>query len=289
MADLQVLIITGMSGAGKSLVLDFLEDRGFYCVDNLPPKLVPVFIDLCIGSDDLNKVAFGIDIRGGRFFKDMDKALQELEERKCAYKIIFIEADEDVLVRRFKETRRLHPLNEQSNSLLNSISDERSELLPLRLKSDYIINTTGLRPAQLRDQLFSYLDEYRSGKMMSITVLSFGFKNGLPLDADLVFDVRFLPNPFYEPLLRNRRGIERDVQEFIWQHPVAHIYLEKIIDLLLFSIPHYELEGKTQLTIAVGCTGGHHRSVAVADKIYNILLKEKLSVSLQHRDINIER
>ncbi len=289
MTDLQILIITGMSGAGKSLALDFLEDRGYYCIDNLPPKLVPVFIDLCRGSDDLNKIALGIDIRGGRFFKDMDNALQEFKQREINYRIIYIEADNEVLVRRFKEKRRLHPLNDQLNSLLDSINAERKELMPLRLKSDLIINTSGLRPPQLKGKLFSYLDVYRSGQMMDITVMSFGFKNGIPLDADLVFDVRFLPNPYYEPLLRNRRGIEKDVQEFIWQHPIAQDYLKKIQDLLLFSIPHYELEGKAQLTIAIGCTGGHHRSVAFADKIYHILQDQQLSVSIKHRDISIER
>ncbi|QOR34299.1 RNase adapter RapZ [Clostridium sp. 'deep sea'] len=289
MSNLQVLIITGMSGAGKSLALDFLEDRGYYCVDNLPPKLIPTFIDLCLGSDDLNKIALGIDIRGGRFFSDLDNALTAVKQKEVSYRIVYIEADNEVLVNRFKETRRLHPLNDQYNNLLDSINGERSVLLPLRLNADILINTTGLRPLQLKDKLFSYLDVYRSGKMMEISVMSFGFKNGIPLDADLVFDVRFLPNPYYDPMLRSRRGIERDVQEFIWKHPLAHEYLQKLTDLLLFSIPQYELEGKTQLTIAIGCTGGHHRSVAVADKLYNILLHKQYSVSVKHRDINVER
>ncbi len=284
---MQVLIITGMSGAGKSTVIDILEDRGYFCVDNLPPKLLPVLFDLCRNSEDIRRLALGIDIRGGRFFADLDEVIQTIKTQPdfdC--RIIFMEADDEVLIRRYKESRRLHPLCDGQRSLSESIEEEREMLKPLSMRADFVLDTSTLRPLEMRERIIRYLDEYRKGQMMNINLLSFGFKHGIPLDADIVLDVRFLPNPYYEEHLRPLRGIDQAVQDFIWQYPLAQTYLAKVVDLLEFSIPQYELEGKTQLTIAIGCTGGHHRSVAFVNKIHQLLQSKYHALNIIHRDIN---
>lgn len=285
MGEIKLIIVTGISGAGKSLTLNILEDRGYYCVDNLPPKLVPQFINLCRSSSDFEKIAIGIDIRGGRFFDDLEKVLQELDE-KYSLKVIFLDADDDVVIQRYKESRRHHPLFNQEDSLLNSIRLEKNKLVSLKDSADFVIDTSDLTPRQLKEKLLKYLDLDRSGKVMSINLLSFGFKRGIPIDADLVFDIRFLPNPYYLPHLRDLRGIDRKVQDYVWDHQISNDYYSKLLDLLVLSIPYYEEEGKSNLTIAIGCTGGHHRSVTFIEKLYQDLKELDYPISVTHRDID---
>jgi UPF0042 nucleotide-binding protein len=284
MGDLQLLIITGISGAGKSLALNILEDRGYYCVDNLPPKLAPQFVELCSNSDDITKIALGVDIRGGRFFDDLEKILTELRNNS-SFRVIFLDADDQVVVSRYKESRRNHPLYEQKETLLESIQLEKDKLKSIKDRADFVIDTSELQPKQLKDQLYQYLDLNRTGKVLNISLISFGFKRGMPLDADLVFDIRFLPNPYYLPHLRDQRGVDKQVKDYIWQHELAEEYYEKVLDLIKLSLPHYETEGKSSLTIAIGCTGGHHRSVAFVERLYEDLAKLNYPISKLHRDI----
>ncbi|MFP4457687.1 MAG: RNase adapter RapZ [Clostridia bacterium] len=285
MGDIQLIIITGISGAGKSLALNILEDRGYYCVDNLPSKLVTQFVELCKSSSEVEKIAIGLDIRGGRFFDDLEQELESLNKR-YSLKVIFLDADDEVVIQRYKESRRQHPLTDAKDTLLESVVFEKKRLVTIKEKADFVIDTSELTPKQLKEKLFRYLDLDRSGKVMDINLLSFGFKRGIPIDADLVFDIRFLPNPHYLPHLKNLRGNQKEVQEYIWKHELSEQYYQKLLDLLLLSIPHYEKEGKANLTIAIGCTGGHHRSVAFVERLYEDLSQLRYPLSINHRDIN---
>ncbi len=285
MDDLQLLIITGISGAGKSLALNILEDRGYYCVDNLPPKLAPQFVELCTSSDDISKIALGVDIRGGRFFDDLEKVVHFLDNDNYNFRVIFLDADDQVVVSRYKESRRSHPLIEHKETLLESIKLEKEKLSKIKEKADFVIDTSDLNPKQLKEQLFKYLDLNRTGKVLNLSLVSFGFKRSLPMDADLVFDIRFLPNPYYLPHLKEQRGVDQQVKDYIWQHELANQYYHKVLDLLELSLPHYEIEGKSSLTIAIGCTGGHHRSVAFVERLYADLSALDYPISKFHRDI----
>lgn len=284
---IQLVIITGLSGAGKSKAVDCFEDLGYFCVDNLPPMFIPKFAELCAHSDGkINKVALVCDIRGGAFFENLFEALGDLEGIGFDYEMLFLEADEEVLIRRFKETRRRHPLS--GHSLAESIQKERTALSELRGKADIIINTSDLTPAQLKDKIAQYYTkpDQRLQNML-VQLISFGFKYGLPLDADLVFDVRFLPNPFYVDQLRYLTGEDSRVKKYLWRWMVTHKYFQKICDLLNFSLPYYAREGKTSLVVALGCTGGRHRSVVLANELQK-LLGERYSVTVEHRDMNKE-
>lgn len=277
-------IITGMSGAGKSQVVHSLEDLGFYCVDNLPPTLIPKFTELIAQSrGKMTKAALVIDIRGGEFFPALFEALSQLRSREISYEIIFLEASDETLVRRFKETRRRHPLAPHGR-VLDGIIEERLRLQELRGMADKVIDTSDLTNQQLKDQVLSIFSENKQGQL-SITVMSFGYKYGLPLDADLVIDVRFLPNPFYIETLRPYTGENKEVKKFVLTHPVAKTFLRKYIGLLNFLIPHYGEEGKTHLVIAIGCTGGQHRSVALANRIGKALSRQGYHAAVNHRDI----
>jgi UPF0042 nucleotide-binding protein len=285
MGSIQLIIITGISGAGKSLALNILEDRGYYCVDNLPPKLVTQFIDLCNSSSEIDKIAVGVDIRGGRFFDDLEQEIDALS-KEFNLKVIFLDADDDVVVQRYKESRRQHPLTEAKDTLLESIKLERERLITIKERADFVVDTSDLTPKQLKEKLFRYLDLNRSGKVMDINLISFGFKRGIPLDADLVFDIRFLPNPHYLPHLKEKRGTTEEVQRYIWKHELSEQYYQKLLELLMLSLPHYEEEGKANLTITIGCTGGHHRSVAFIERLYEDLSKMRYPLSITHRDID---
>ncbi len=285
MNKINLIIITGLSGAGKSQALRSLEDLGFFCVDNLPPTFLPKFIELCARSEGrIQRVAMVIDIRGGEFFDSLFEALELIERGGFLYRILFLEASDETLVRRFKETRRPHPLALEGR-VLEGIRLERKRLNELRGRAHYIVDTTDLTPRQLREEIRYLLSgELEPGKLL-ISIVSFGFKFGLPLDADLVFDVRFLPNPYYVETLRPLTGTDREVREYVLRWPVTKRFIRRLASLIKFLIPHYANEGKAQLTIAIGCTGGRHRSLVIAERLTEILQHCSYRVVLEHRDV----
>ena len=283
---MELLIVTGMSGAGKSRAVNALEDIGFYCVDNLPPRLIPKFAELCMQSQEpIPRVAIVVDIRGGKWFDRLPEILQELKDQCGDYKILFLECDSQVLKRRYKETRRQHPLLAETNgSLSEAIERERAMLHDLRRQTDYLIDTTHLSPAQLKESVVSlFLDNADAG--MSITCMSFGFKYGYPEEADLVMDVRCFANPFYVDELRHKTGLDADVREYVLNDPHIAGFQQRLYDLIEYMLPLYRNEGKSQLVIAIGCTGSKHRSVTVAEGLFEHLREQGLRVNVRHRDI----
>lgn len=281
---IHVLIITGLSGAGKTQVVNCLEDLGYYCVDNLPPTLMNKFVELSFQSDGkIDKVALVIDVRGGDFFQDLFQSLQELEQNEVPYEILFLEASDEVLIRRFKESRRRHPLA-PSGRLLDAIRLERSILEELRGRANLVVNTSSLTPRELKEKLTELYSENHTGSF-SIDVISFGYKLGIPLDCDIMMDVRFLPNPFYDSVMRTMTGEDQEVIDFVLEAPVTKSFTRRFLNLLKFLIPYYIEEGKTNLSISIGCTGGQHRSVALANYTGNHLRKMGYNVIIRHRDI----
>ena len=283
---MRFVIVSGMSGAGKSTALKVLEDFGFFCVDNLPVALLPNFGE--IASDrqtEVDKVAVGVDIRNGEQLTRLNSQLDVLCELGIEYEILFLDAEDETLVKRYKETRRTHPLAKEDR-IETGISREREMISFIRDRADYIIDTTTLLTRELRqevEKIFVGNEEYGN---FIITVLSFGFKYGIPQDADLVFDVRFLPNPYYISGLKEKTGNDREVQEYVMNSPRAEEFLKKFTDLIQFLLPNYILEGKNQLVIAIGCTGGKHRSVTVANALYQVVKQdENYGVRIEHRDI----
>lgn len=279
---MRIVLITGLSGAGKSHALNCFEDLGYYCVDNMPPTLIPKFADLFVQAAN-KKVALVCDMRGAAFFKDLFEALQELEEHNRDYEILFLVAGDDVLIRRYKETRRRHPLGDMS--LPEAIRKEREALSELRGKADREIDTSTLKPWELKAKIVELYEPDQRNKNMQINIVSFGFKYGLPPDADLVFDVRFLPNPHYVDHLKALTGEDSRVKEYLWQWAETDKYFQKVKDLLEFSIPFYIKEGKTSLVIAIGCTGGRHRSVVISDELGHVL-GSSFNMMVEHRDID---
>jgi UPF0042 nucleotide-binding protein len=285
MRENRFVLITGFSGAGKSGALHSFEDLGFFSMDNLPPALIPKFAELCIQSEGkINRVALVCDIRGGELFSGLFEALDRLEEMGFNYEILFLEATEDVLIRRFKETRRRHPLAERG-SIFEAIREERSLLEDIRGKADMIVDTSDLAPAELKEKINRLYAPESWERSILITLISFGYKYGLPLDADLVFDVRFLPNPYYVDSLRPLNGNDDRVKKYLWKWAITHRFFQKLEDLVVFLLPCYVKEGKPLLAIAVGCTGGKHRSVALANELARILDEKKYKVRIEHRDI----
>lgn len=283
---LRFVIITGMSGAGRTLALRHLEDLGYFCVDNLPPALISKFAELCNqSSGTVNRVAVVMDIRGGEFFDSLSEALLFLKTNNYHYEILFLEADDETLIRRYKEVRRQHPLSGEG-SILQGITAEREKLSQLRQRANLVIDTTSLTPQQLRTKLQDHYAAPGWKQNLSLRVISFGFKHGLPLDADLVFDVRFLPNPHYIPELRAHPGTTEAVREYVLKWQLAQEFLTRIVDLVEWLIPHYVQEGKNSLVIAIGCTGGRHRSVVIANQLRE-LLQAKHELYLEHRDVNL--
>lgn len=284
---MRFVIVTGMSGAGKSTVLKFLEDIGFFCVDNLPPSLIPKFVELCDSpTSEVENVALGIDIRGGKKFGELFDFLSEVSDEESKFEILFLDCDDEVILKRYKESRRSHPLSLRGERLISGIKKERELLSNIKERADYIIDTSNLLTRHLRTQLSEIFLEGKGFVSLMITVLSFGFKYGLPSDADLVFDVRFIPNPFYIKELRTLTGNDVAVRDYVMQWEEAQKFREKLTDMIEFLIPHYIKEGKTQLVIAVGCTGGRHRSVTLANELHNHLKKVGYSVVIAHRDID---
>ncbi|SDN00278.1 UPF0042 nucleotide-binding protein [Fictibacillus solisalsi] len=286
--DVQMVIITGMSGAGKTVAMQSFEDLGFFCVDNLPPALLPKFVELMEESHGkLNKVALVMDLRGREFFDQLFTTLDQLPVHSHIQpQIIYLESKDAALVRRYKETRRSHPLAKSGNPL-QGIMQEREMLEELKGRAQQVIDTTDLKPIQLREKIIERFSPEKSHPF-TVNVMSFGFKYGMPIDADLVFDVRFLPNPHYIDHMRPRTGLEPDISEYVLRWPETKTFLEKLIDLLNFMIPQYKREGKSQLIIGIGCTGGKHRSVALAEYIKNALSKEFVTLS-SHRDMGKDK
>ena len=285
---MRLVIVTGMSGSGKNEALKFFEDNGYYCVDNLPIPLILTFAEFLTQKADKSEVsnfALSVDIRSGHL-DEMEDVLEALEKKGFPYEILFLETDDSTLVRRYKETRRNHPMNEKK-SIIHGIHKEREELAFLKEKANCIIDTSNLLVRDLRMELEKIFIQNKDYKNLFITILSFGFKHGIPSDCDLVFDVRFLPNPYYESELRDKTGNDEEVRAFVLDSEVTTTFIDKLCDMMKFLIPNYIKEGKNQLVIGIGCTGGHHRSVTIARKLFEELEKcDEYGLKLSHRDIN---
>lgn len=282
---MQCVIVTGLSGAGKSRTIDALEDIGFYCVDNIPPKLISKFVELSIQSEGkFDKLAIVTDVRGGDLFNDFLSEIDKLKEMECDYKILFLDADSKVLIDRYKFTRRKHPLMEQCGSLEAAVFKERRILKKVRERANYVIDTSFLTAMQLKERILKiFLNNVGSG--MFISCVSFGFKHGTPSEADLVFDVRCLPNPYYLEELKNKTGLDKPVSEYVMSFSESKELRDKLFDFVDFLQPLYTREGKSSLVIAIGCTGGHHRSVTFAELLNEHLLEKGFNSSVTHRDV----
>lgn len=282
---MELLIVTGMSGAGKSTVIQILEDMNYFCVDNLPPALFYKFFELIEKTEDAErKIALVIDIRSGKYLKDFFLYLDGLRERNIDSHILFLEASDQVIVDRFKETRRRHPMSQVCGGILEGIKEERKVLEEIRGRSDLVIDTSMLSAAKLRERTKDLWGKSK-GIQFSISFMSFGYKYGVPIDADLMVDVRFLPNPFYIPELKNKTGNDKEVQDFVFRQEATTTFLEKYLDLLTFLLPMYEKEGKANLTIGIGCTGGKHRSVTLANYLAEQTRALGYQTETRHRDI----
>lgn len=280
------IIVSGMSGAGKSKAASFLEDMGFFCVDNLPVPLIPKFAELVMaGTGEYDRVALVTDVRAGTNFDGLFHALDALEAMKCAYRILFMDAADETIIKRYKETRRMHPLQERAGSLEAAVNREITLMAPVRAQADAIIDSTQYSTARLRGELLRLFGGSRDAGKMQVSVVSFGFKHGLPLESDLVFDVRFLPNPFYIDSLRSKTGLEEKVRDYVFSFRETGQFMEKLRELLGFVLPLYQEEGKTVLVIAIGCTGGHHRSVAVTHALSEYIRSLGYQVTENHRDM----
>ena len=284
---MEFLIVTGLSGAGKSRAMDALEDIGFYCADNIPPKLIVTFYELTRQAKGaLSRVAVVTDIRGGDMFSSLLETLDQMKSEKKEYRILFLDANDYVLVNRFKETRRKHPLADNClGSLEQAVRLERDVLRPVKERADYVIDTSLLSPAQLKKRISGLFLGDASDALM-IHCVSFGFKYGIPAEADLVFDVRCLPNPYYVEELKNLTGLDEPVRNYVLKWDQTKGFIRRLFDLIDYMIPLYCNEGKSQLVIAIGCTGGHHRSVTLTELLYNHLLQKDFRTSVSHRDIH---
>lgn len=283
---MRFVIVTGMSGAGKTTALKMLEDMGYFCVDNLPIPLLTRFVEMFSDPEEkVKKIALGIDVRGGQDFGGLQEVLDELDEKETKYEILFLDAQDDVLIKRYKETRRQHPLS-GSGRVDTGIAKEREKIMFLKMRATYILDTSRMLTRELKLELEKIFVKGESFCSLYITVMSFGFKYGIPQDSDLVFDVRFLPNPYYIDELREKTGNDPEVQDYVMENDKAQSFLEKLTDMVDFLIPNYILEGKNQLVIAIGCTGGKHRSVTLANALYQKLdQQENYGVRIEHRDI----
>lgn len=282
---MRFVVVTGMSGGGKSTALKMLEDLGFYCVDNLPVPLIEKFVELIVTpGSEITKVALGLDVRADQPFNDVEKILEKLRRDGYLFEILFMDASDNVLIKRYKETRRMHPLSPDGR-IEDGVERERKILDDMRKKADYVIDTSNLLTRELKEEMeriFALNEEYNS---LMVTIISFGFKNGIPADVDLVFDVRFLPNPFYIDELKHKTGNEKEVQDYVMSFPEASEFMGKLTDMLDFLIPNYIKEGKYQLVVGIGCTGGRHRSVTLANELYKTMKDHgNYGLKLYHRD-----
>lgn len=281
---MDVLIVTGLSGAGKSSVIKNLEDIGYYCIDNLPPNLMKDFIKLVSHTDEeINRIAFGIDLRSGKLFDEMDKNVKKLEKVVDRVEILYLEANDETILMRYKESRRSHPYS-SDGTLVDGINLEREKLFDIREKADYIIDTSSNNIHQLRDRIRKIFQPKMQSNI-KIVLESFGFKKGIPLDVDMIFDLRFLPNPFYMEELREQTGMDKEVRDYVMNFESSNIMFQKMVDMIEFLIPQFEKEGKNETIIGIGCTGGNHRSVTFVYLIDQFLKNKGYDVSTIHRDI----
>lgn len=283
---MKLVIVTGMSGAGKSIAMKTMEDIGFFCIDNLPILLLDKLAEFSNGfSSDMEKVAIGIDVRSGKNLKEINSILDRLQKKMGTFEILYLEADDDVLVKRYKESRRKHPLAEDER-INKGIERERKALAQLKSHADYIINTSTLLTRELKAELEKIFILNNDYKNLFVTILSFGFKYGIPVDSDMVMDVRFLPNPYYVEGLREKTGNDEEIQNYVMQYDESKIFIDKLEDMVNFLIPNYIAEGKNQFVISIGCTGGKHRSVTLANELYRRLEgKKEYGLKVEHRDI----
>lgn len=283
---MNIVIVTGMSGAGKSTALNILEDEGYYCVDNIPIALMTTFISLAKGQEkSYRNIAMSIDIRSGAAIDDIDEVLNEMSDKHFPYKILYLDASDEVLVKRYKETRRTHPLA-KDDRVDKAIEIERSKLEFLRNRADYIIDTSQMLTREFKQEMEKIFVEKSEYSNLFVTVLSFGFKYGIPVDADLVFDVRFLPNPYYIEELKPLTGNDKAIRDYVFGFEAADIFIEKLEDMIKFLLPNYVEEGKNSLVIAIGCTGGKHRSVTIANALAGKLKSTEYGCKVEHRDID---
>jgi UPF0042 nucleotide-binding protein len=281
---MKVIIITGLSGAGKTQAVNFLEDFGYYCIDNMPPALIKNFIELVLSEQsDIEKAAFVVDIRGGEFFGDLQSAIDQLKETQTDYKVLFLDTTDDILVQRFSETRRVHPMTGKATTL-ETLAKERKMLEEIKKSADYIIDTSRMKAADLKNKLNEIFSSERTMNTFVINVISFGFKNGIPLTADMVMDVRFLPNPFYIKSLKKLTGNSKKLKAYVLKQEESVEYINRVAKMVEDIIPSFEREGKNHLNLAFGCTGGQHRSVVVANEIAKIFRDHGRIVTLEHRE-----
>ena len=286
MQHVRLVIITGLSGAGRSEAMRVFEDLGYFCVDNLPPNLISKFAELLQKSPEVQGAALVMDIRGGVFFGQLQGSLQELEASRLRYQILYLEADEETLIRRYKMSRRRHPLEKQGR-LVEALRKENSVLRELRGKADVIIDTSGLSALQLRQRISDVFRLDGTASLFQVRFVSFGYKHGLPKDADLVFDVRYLPNPYYVDELRGKTGNDPEVRQYVMRFPQSNETLKRLDNLLEFLIPQFKQEGKPQVTIGIGCTGGQHRSVVFANLLKELLTASGHQALAEHRDLDL--
>lgn len=283
---MEFVIVSGLSGAGKSTVVAIMEDMGFYCVDNLPAPLIPKFAELCMASPGkYNRVAVVCDIRAGQTFDGLFAALDELKQMGCEYRILFVDAARDIIIQRYKETRRSHPLEADGCALSRAVDREIALMEPVRARADYLIRTTALSTAKLRGEVLRLFGNGEERTQMNVSVISFGFKYGVPIEADLVFDVRFLPNPFYIAELKNQTGLDEPVRAFVFGYQQTLDFMRHLEDMMSFLLPRFVEEGKTALVIAIGCTGGQHRSVAIARALAEFIRQKGYDAGESHRDM----
>lgn len=281
---MEFIIVTGRSGAGKSKAIEILEDIGFVCIDNMPPQLLPSFGQIFLKSEQDFRAAVCVDVRAGKEFATLYTSMDTLKEQGINYRILYLDCEDDTLLHRFKETRRKHPLHKDNNTLEEAFAEEEEMMAPLRDMADYVIDTTHLKPAQLKARIAGIFD-CNLQQTLQVTCMSFGFKYGIPADADLVFDVRCLPNPFYIPELKPHTGLDKDVYDYVMSYESSQTFFAKMKDLISYSLPLYAAEGKGSLVICFGCTGGKHRSVTFAEAMYAYLKEQNIPVNVFHRDV----
>lgn len=281
---MRVIIVTGLSGAGKTRAMDILEDMGYYCIDNMPPSLIKSFLDMAPKTKEIDKAAFGIDVRGGKLFDDLTEALEVMKKDDVDFKILFFEATDKVLARRYNETRREHPMA-HGESVTKGIKREKVRLKSLREQADAIIDTSSLNTAQMAAEISNIIGAGKDDRTFVVNIMSFGYKNGMPVSADMVFDARFIPNPFYVKSLKDLTGNNKKVQNYVMKHEIARQFMDEVIQTIETLIPYYKKEGKYSLSVCFGCTGGHHRSVTLANVLNERLKANGIRTTLEHRDL----
>ena len=281
---MKIIIVTGLSGAGKTQAMDVLEDMGYYCIDNMPPSLIRNFLDMASKNKEIEKAAFGIDVRGGSLFDDLKDALEYMKKEDVDFKILFFEATDSVLARRYNETRREHPLA-HGESVAKGIKREKERLSELRSEADAIIDTSYFNNARLASEISNIVGASKDDRTFTVNIMSFGYKHGMPVSADMVFDARFLPNPFYVEELKKLTGNDPEVRDYVMGHDIAKLFAEEVRGMIEVLIPFYKKEGKFSLSVCFGCTGGHHRSVTLANVLNEKLTDRGIRTTLEHRDL----